>query len=226
MNGTSAAGRGMSERRDIPILMSAPMVRATLADMKWQTRRDCFDYAEPPGNCFIESGHAVFTSGCFYEKRKLRWAPGDRLWVRETWAMASRASDFATIYYRASERQSHTEFHKQIPVALCGKIQTSWPKWKPAIHMPRSFSRITLEVTDVRVERLQSISREDAIAEGIYWSETFGGWTSGAGSDETCDFHQRLPEVSYSKLWDRINGRGSWDANPWIVVIGFRRVTA
>lgn len=176
---------------------------------------------------------------------------GDRLWVRETWAMASRASDVGTVYYRASERQSHTEFHEQIPIELCGAIQPSWPKWKPAIHMPRAFSRIIREVTEVRIERLQSISEEDAIAEGMLpregdgagpgpgckWSGTgyhggtldkFGGLcfhTPGPSGRCSCLIAGPSPaQCAYRELWDHINGPTSWAGNPWVVVTTFRRV--
>jgi len=96
--------------------------------------------------------------------------------------------------------------------------------WKPSIHMPRWASRITLRVTAVKVERLQDISEADAKAEGVYWSERFEGWTSGAGADESCDYHGSNPVTAYSKLWERINGPGSWDANPWVAAYSFERI--
>lgn len=94
--------------------------------------------------------------------------------------------------------------------------------WKPSIHMPRAASRITLEITGVRVERLQSISESDCIAEGIesepgtaHWKnyETGPGWR-----------YWESPKQSYRTLWESINGPGSWDTNPWAWCIEFKKV--
>ena len=120
---------------------------------------------------------------------------GDRLWVRETWA-APHAYDHlpprlipqdARIHYAATEDRG-------------GLL------WRPSIHMPRWASRITLEITGVRVERLQDISEADAISEGTPFP--CGGWVGG-----------------YQKLWESIPGPGSWDLNPWVWVVEFKRVT-
>jgi hypothetical protein len=107
-------------------------------------------------------------------------------------------------------------------VPLSKGREDATPGWwtRPAIHMPRAASRITLEVTGVRVERLQDISETDAIAEGIdktaagFWS-TYGR----SGVDGTYS-----PVSSYHCLWDSINGAESWDANPWVWVVEFRRI--
>ena len=94
-------------------------------------------------------------------------------------------------------------------------------KWRPSIFMPRWVSRITLEITDVRVERLQDISEADAIAEGVEYLPDVGGWR--------CYMNERggytYAVTSYRSLWESINGPGSWAANPWVWVIGYRRVT-
>lgn len=116
--------------------------------------------------------------------------PGDRLWVRETWSAHSAGG-----FMYAASWDAH---------ALIGH-----PKWRPSIHMPRAASRITLEVTGVRVERLQEITRGDAMAEGCPFPNM------AAGHD---------PREWYAKLWNDINGPGSWDANPWVWAITFRRV--
>ncbi len=98
-------------------------------------------------------------------------------------------------------------------------------KWKPSIHMPRWASRITLEVTGVRVERLQDISEEDAIAEGVEcWEER--------GYDDAQDFYRNYhtggdlftAKASYRTLWESINGPGSWERNDWVWVIEFKRI--
>jgi hypothetical protein len=108
----------------------------------------------------------------------------------------------------------------------CGDLLRGEPghPWRSPRFMPRWASRITLEVTDVRVERLQDISEDDARAEGIYWSEEFQGWTSGRGPDETCDFHGQWATHSFMKLWCSLHGDGAWLANPWVVAVSFRAI--
>lgn len=97
------------------------------------------------------------------------------------------------------------------------------PRWRPSIHMPRWASRITLEVTDVRLERLQDISEEDAKAEGV-------ATRCLAEPDESpeCSVGFRNPDGfaldNFRSLWDAINGAESWDANPWVWVVSFRRL--
>lgn len=90
-------------------------------------------------------------------------------------------------------------------------------RWRPSIHMPRWASRITLELTDVRVERLQDISESDAVAEGIERSARTGKYIPGA-----CDY----AAWAYRELWDQINGAGAWETNPWVWVLCFRRLEA
>jgi hypothetical protein len=124
--------------------------------------------------------------------------PGDRLWVRETWAaphscdhLPPRHCDFpARFHYAASEERG-------------GLL------WRPSIHMPRWVSRITLEVTGVRVERLQAISRGDAMDEGCPFPNM------AQGPD---------PRQWYADLWDSLNGAGGWDLNPFVWCVSFRRV--
>lgn len=146
----------------------------------------------------------TYSFSCPYGK------PGDLLWVRETWAICSRATDLAKVYYRAHERASHTEFHKLIPVDKIGNAQPTWPKWKPSIFMPRWASRTTLQIISVRVERLSDISKQDAIAEGI------------KDINPLVDRHT-FPEIhEYAKIWESINGAGSWAINPWVWVIEYK----
>ncbi|EMH98375.1 hypothetical protein KPRYC492_14765 [Klebsiella pneumoniae RYC492] len=108
--------------------------------------------------------------------RKTQTRRGDRIWVREAFRVHSRATDVATLVYKASERNSWTEQTHRVPVAVCNKPATP-EKWTPSLHMPRWASRILLEITDVRVERLRS----------IYGDE-------------------------------------SWNSNPWVWVIKFKRI--
>lgn len=179
----------MKER---PIIFSAPMVRAILAGQKTQTRREAKGLIG-----FTAIGQPVTVSRdgfpceyiCPYGK------PGDRLWVREAWA-APHAHDHlvprwiprdARIHYAATEDRG-------------GLI------WRSPIFMPRWASRITLEITGIRVERLQDISAVDCWAEGI-------------GHSPDVD-----PRHEYTELWESLNGAGSWAANPWVWALAFRRV--
>jgi|SRR6185369_7719408 len=130
--------------------------------------------------------------------------PGDRLWVRETWRPVHSGDPTRGAQYRAD---------------LHGADQT---RWKPGIHMFRWASRITLELTGVRVERLQDISEADAKAEGV---ERFGqGWKHYFYPDEP-ESAWEFASNSYASLFDKINGAGSWDKNPWVWVLEFKRVT-
>ncbi len=134
--------------------------------------------------------------------------PGDRIWVREAFRVHSRATDVATLVYKASERNSWTEQTHRVPVAVCNKPATP-EKWTPSLHMPRWASRILLEITDVRVERLKSISDRDAIREGCSTADMKSG-------DCVADV--------FARLWASIYGSDSWNANPWVWVIEFKRV--
>lgn len=217
----------MKER---PILFSAPMVRALLAGTKTQTRRVVKVQPEPgfignygPGNPFIRGERGDIR--CPYGQ------PGDRLWVRETWQGPLLDSE-----------EHEAQFSEDGPDAFkkpgfCAYRATDTLDaidedgkdlgWRPSIHMPRWASRITLEITDVRVQRLQDIGEADAIAEGIERGEDFFGcpcWKAygePAGSDVVFPDD---PIGSYASLWTSINGPGSWDANPWVWAIEFRRI--
>lgn len=178
----------MKER---PIIFSAPMVRAILAGAKTQTRRVV---KFKPWHQIEERYDGSPWPWMYDDDRAAdHWLPcpygqaGDRLWVRESFCDARQAAA-GRVLYRASGDTA------------CG--------WKPSIHMPRFASRITLEITSVRVERLQDISEADARAEGISRAEC-PGWHA------TTDFRA---------LWAAINGPESWDANPWVWVVEFQRI--
>lgn len=193
--------------KERPILFSGPMVRAILDGRKTQTRRVV------KGAWALEGDE----SGCGWEPPACPYGePGDRLWVREAWGLMdtqpSDGPDRATLGYRADGDAAAPNGRHQL--------------WRPSIHMPRWASRITLEITDVRVERLRSISREDVRAEGI--PETFGDW--GAlrfpGFEAHVWDNMRFDE-QWKLCWDQINGDRpgcSWDANPWVWAITFRRI--
>ncbi|TBO64366.1 hypothetical protein EXU18_24510 [Klebsiella pneumoniae] len=147
-------------------------------------------------------------------------AVGDQIWVREAFRVHSRATDVATLVYKASERNSWTEQTHRVPVAVCNKPATP-VKWTPSLHMPRWASRIVLEITDVRVERLNAISEEDARAEGI-----IDGGCLNCGEPEPCGCANPEPDATdaFAYLWQSIYGQESWNANPWVWVIEFERV--
>ena len=220
--------------REIPILMSTPMVQANLEDRKNQTRRtkglECIQEI-PFGTGLHRAPYQKEDMGWFYEVQtkvddsevcelKCPYGkPGDRLWVRETWNTLTA--------YDEKPDYSVMSIRDFVYKADGNRID----KWKPSIFMPREACRILLEVTDVRVERLRDISEEDAIAEGI---ERAGyGWRSyeiihkGRHKGEA-NPHSLVPNkspiTSYMELWEAINGLGSWDKNPWVWVITFRRI--
>jgi hypothetical protein len=145
-------------------------------------------------------------------------APGDRLWCRETFAIVPRTA------YARSDGVSQTlrpdDDHDAAIYRADWTRSNGGFRWRPSIHMPRWASRILLEITDVRVERLQDISEADAQAEGIEYSERFEGYCIG----EAEHYNSHDPRLSYASLWESINGPGSWAANPWVWVVEFRRI--
>jgi hypothetical protein len=143
------------------------------------------------------------------------------LWVRETFRVHSRATDVATLLYKASEQQSWTQQTHRVPIEKCHKPAVV-DKWTPSIHMPRWASRITLEITGVRVERLQAISEEDAKAEGVPPAGDLLPDYPGTYLTPKGDF--ATAEVAFQRLWQSIYGADSWQANPWVWVIEFKRV--
>ncbi len=188
-----------------PILFSGPMVRALLDGRKTQTRRalkhqpiDILPMPNAPGREWVileqkapePKGKVV---RCRFGK------PGDLLWVRETWGVVD--DKYHRIAYRADDGTASARVSEQLE----GR------RWRPSIHMPRSASRITLRITEVRVERLNDISPEDAAAEG---------WP---GPDEQNTIASAYPIAWYARLWDQINGPRSYDANPWVWVVKFER---
>ena len=194
---------------DRPILFSALMVRAILAGTKTQTRRVAkhplaqnLSYIVDIGKGWFGDEEGEVQIRCPYGQ------PGDRLWVRETWQAVS-----------GNDRARHIMTHPRpdrgwLEYAATPRADEPAYKWRPSIHMPRWASRITLEVTGVRVERLQDISEADAMAEGVHYSllEKIQ-----AGQD-------RWARHAYKKLWESINGPGSWDLNPWVWVVEFKGV--
>ncbi|EPD5685882.1 hypothetical protein [Escherichia coli] len=187
------------EVKERGMIFNDEMVRAILGGNKTQTRR------------IVEEkfyGRAVaaelLAKHCPYGQ------PGDRIWVRETYRVHGKATDVATLVYRASVRNSWTEQTHRVPVEVCNKPVSE--KWTPSIHMPRWASRILLEITDVRVERLHDMSEADAKAEGA--------------SPVTYKITQpeAVYRVGFGDIWRGIYGQENWLSNPWVWVIEFKRI--
>lgn len=226
---------------DLPILFSAPMIRALLAGSKTQTRRlvtfpgieKVIDFVKVATD---EKGRAVYemkdASGQFVTRPagkgfvdyhySPRIAVGDRLWVREAWRSQEHFDD-------QSPAEICAEFEAEYGAASCPALYEAdkkcdghsvdlWQQSPPgrlraSMHMPRCASRLTLIVTNVRIERLQAISEEDAIAEGC-------AGCLGPNPDFP-DEWDPSPREEYRDLWNEINGAGAWNANPWVVAYTF-----
>ncbi|QHG87977.1 hypothetical protein ACCQ13_14930 [Xanthomonas sp. NCPPB 1638] len=199
--------------RERTILFNGAMVRAILSGAKTQTRRPM---KHQPQNVVIPgigpmvavrkakgtdrwlwpNAREQVIAGCPFGR------PGDRLWVRETWAP------------RTLGRWSVLEKHMQ-PLYRASEDKPEWKGiWRPSIHMPRWACRLVLEITDARVERLQAISEADALAEGAM------EWV-GEQNTPIRDLNAGDERIAFKALWESTGG--DWDANPWVWVIGFRR---
>ncbi len=206
----------MKER---PVIFNGEMVRAILDGRKTQTRRVIANVS--PDNCIPLHKPTKTKDGIYTHVMD---APGhglcpfgqvgDRLWVRETWARYNIDQDAHDMAYRAT-------------------TPDDWPKegrWRPSIHMPRWASRITLEITAVRVERLNDISEADAKAEGVQAIENnFGNGPAYCdyllpNLDDAAEWYNRAGD-SFKSLWKSIYGAESWRANPWVWVIEFKQVS-
>lgn len=210
----------MTER---PILFSAPMVNAILEGRKTQTRRIAdFEHkshwGDTPLSLLHVHGEAVprVAVGRYLTEIEAYGAIGDTLWVRENFRFGTGYDNvkpsavpkepFVKVWYEADGDTPPHGFGKQ----------------RPSIFLPRYFSRLTLRITDIRVERLQSISEEDAQAEGAAYHN--GGEIGHSGwRHDLKDVHPTARQ-SFGRLWCEINGRESWDSNPFVWVIGFERV--
>jgi len=201
-------GPVVADSRSRPILFSGPMVRALLDGRKTQTRRVV---KGEPLRWLDESGFVPAfvadpaNSLCPYGTR------GDTLWVRET-----------------LRRDSHLWTY------AADGAEVGWPArrdlaWKErdvvvSIHMPRDASRLTLEITDVRIERLLDCSESDAKAEGLQVKDA--DWMPSYRGADDLPWHTEFPRDAYFDLWDKINGTGAADLNPWVWVVSFKARTA
>ncbi len=208
----------VTQTKERPILFSGPMVKAILEGRKTQTRRIVKrEFMHDPNGTrnarwYIRRADAIWNSFETLQELVMKHCPygqpGDRLWVREThrinpWIYNDPRMGPGTpgcVVYRADP---HDPEYDEMKV------------WKPSIFMPRWASRITLEITDVRVERLQEISDSDAINEGITGVLDDGIWSYNG---------HVLPRDGFTDLWNKINGADSWNANPWVWVVSFEVV--
>ncbi|MEH8438727.1 hypothetical protein RAG84_13320 [Klebsiella pneumoniae] len=222
------------------MIFNAEMVRAILAGRKTQTRRIMKvqpSEAFTPMNMALETDYKArwYTPGVVDKDGYLQpaskevfgvsnenegyscpfGAVGDRIWVRETF----------TGHYLDDDQIQDIKDGRDKASSLC-EYRADYPDgyqaadgWTPSIHMPRWASRILLEITDVRVERLNAISQEDAQAEGMEltgWRPTYSDPDSGG--------EVMTPYDNFAELWSSIYGEGSWKANGWVWVISFKRV--
>ncbi|EPH1852755.1 hypothetical protein ACJJBP_22785 [Pseudomonas aeruginosa] len=224
----------MKER---PILFTGPMVRAILEGRKTVTRRVVTPQPDFLGSMVDPNTPFKTLDAGLHARIKCPYGePGDRLWVRETWtdvnmcgapALAYRADeDIRDLMEEPGFLDDRGAFNyddprvKPYPFA-CWYAELDQARWRPSIHMPRWASRILLEITAVRVERLQDISEEQALAEGV--------------RGEPCDHaRQACADIgcwgdtakgAFGFLWEQLNGAGAWQANPWVWVVEFKRVT-
>lgn len=208
----------MPEIKERPILFSAPMVRPILEGRKTVTRRAL---KMPHG--FWETsatGEMVpIPANCPYGQ------PGDRLWVRETW-YCDHFEVQKGPYLQPADMHDLDQCREdgELVYAADGlaPYEQEQPTWKPSIHMPRWASRILLEITGVRVERLQDINEDQAKAEGVrlYTDHAeLGDWWHVDGIET----YSADPRKSFELLWSSVGG--NWSANPWVWVVEFKRVT-
>jgi hypothetical protein len=193
--------------RERPILFSGEMVRAILEGRKTQTRR-----VVKPQPVFTAASHDSWEWGIHHTNEQgmrnvlpqyARYSAGSLAWVRETWA-APFGKD-GVVFHRAD-----------------GPDRPDDGTWRPSIFMPRWASRITLEITQVRVERLQDITEDDAKAEGV----TVGGTKWDQPNIKTECGYQRALRGAFCDLWDSLNAKRGfgWEKNPWVFVLDFKRV--
>jgi hypothetical protein len=222
--------------KELPILFSAPMVKAILEGRKTMTRRlvkvlpeNCEEKPDP-SRAWIDDTYMEPQYGnvpCLKMpygpeggdnstavRHFPRYEPGDHLWVREAFNLYDgegvrwEGARLGTL--NAMPDGFHAVYDADRPGGTDGLY-----KWRPSIFMPRWASRITLEVTSVKVERLQDISEEDCYAEGIERPHPSGAFPH---------TNSAVANVEFRVLWESINGPGAWDANPWVWAISFRAI--
>ncbi|MCH5568794.1 hypothetical protein [Pseudomonas syringae] len=222
----------MTQAKERPILFSAPMVRAILSGQKTITRRACKHQPDVPVTDAIprrEFPHGPATIDWYWRPKfghyqagpSSGWdfkcpygQPGDRLWVREAWQADAQVNAIAP---RKLSHGEPIQYPADGSSRQTGCSMITPGKTRPSIHMPRWVSRILLEITDVRVERLQDISRSDIRAEGLECPPELA-------SDDVSPTYRDWYPAAWRELWESINGADSWNSNPWVWVVEFKRV--
>lgn len=234
-----------------PIIFSGPMVRAMLAGRKTQDRTLIKPQPEPWRDFHLEGGcqtsdwafetgwrtedglrhrFGLWMRSAFHADRfqTLGYEPGGLLWVREAFVCGWPVDN--------GDLQDTDDDGNELPMRIWYRAdgdlgnwlndETGWsdktPPWRPSIHMPRWASRITLEVEAVRVERLQEIGGDDAIAEGVDPAPHRCGCERCALTSELCPATASSIIEDFGHLWDSIHGAGAWAANPWVAALTFR----
>ncbi|SIR83644.1 hypothetical protein SAMN05216509_5294 [Pseudomonas sp. B10] len=204
----------MTAIKERPILFSAPMVRAILDGRKTVTRRPVKGSALKWLEEFVPEFVALSANElCPFGQI------GARLWVRETWYCDHFEIQKGPYLQPADMHdldQSREDGELVYAADGLAPYEQEQPTWKPSIHMPRWACRILLEITDVRVERLQDISRADIRAEGLECPQEL------AIDDVSPNYRDWYP-AAWKELWNSTGG--DWDANPWVWVVEFKRVT-
>lgn len=202
-----------------PIIFNTEMVRAILEGRKTQTRRIVKvqpDGVTKNGEPYIFNGnnHPVVSFRGIDEIKCPYGKAGHQLWVRETWREDA-------IQYEHAKTQISYKADSQL--LINGKPLNF--KWKPSIHMPKWASRITLEITDIRVERVQEITEDDSKAEGIIDGGCGNCGNSSFPNPCGCSNPEPLYQDAFIYLWNSINEKRGygWDKNPWVWVVSFKR---
>lgn len=230
-----------------PILFSAPMVRAIWEGRKTQTRRivkargKIAVIQQSCGPMVLEDYDSEKESGF---QLKPPYTVGMRLWVKETFALwdaftTSSEGDLHIGKLPKPNPVSLPEWKKRLVYKADGLRVENW-KWRSSLFMPRWASRITLEVTEVRVQRLQEISAKDAEAEGVQYGvapcDTPGmvkplfPISDPIRMKHYPNFtkekitHEKMIRAEFASVWESINGEGSWEKNPWVWCISFKRI--
>ncbi len=210
----------MSTIKERPILFNSAMVRAILDGRKTQTRRVIKGLGIVPGIGEVLKGSdnaREWLEYCPYGK------VGDLLWVRETWGDCTKGSDItAGTHWDKPLYKADADAYGLLGHDGMGPIYAEEIRWRPSIHMPRRASRILLELKNIRVERLNDISENDAMDEGVgelCFDEV-----------EYCEICKKIGgaigdhKPVFIQLWQFINGPGSWDRNEWVWVIEFKQI--
>ncbi|WBO23977.1 hypothetical protein [Sphingomonas abietis] len=208
------------------------MVRALLEGRKTQTRRLLKPQPETfivdGAECKVEAVHVQgdavprVATGLCLTSQKEPYAKGDRLYVREHWKARARMDDYAP--RQLTMDPSRVAYLADGEPRGCPLGEWSWGRHRQGMHMPRWASRLTLTVTDVRIERLTAISEADAIAEGIekYGYGSLWGWVDYLETNPNMTRCHGDPRKSFASLWESLHGPGSWDEDPLVVALTFR----